>query len=206
MQNVLGIDPGIANCGFAVVDAESKRILAAGVIVPASRRQTNITKTRTGKRKKTVVPGSLSATENDMQRCGVIFERLIEIVREFDVVAIAVEDRTVNAAWAASTKMTQTGVLVAVECCSIATGRPRTLLPVKDVHSILGIAIPRGQDAKPYIERVVMARLGDYEPHIIHGITPAGRRVHAYDAAAVALAAMSLQTSHVARAIRGATS
>jgi len=198
-MRIFGVDPGIANFGWAVVKVDEKQtqLLGVGVFAPESHRQTTIRmiKTRAGgtKRKREPVPGSLSTAENDTQRCGQIFEFVVKKLGELDVDGgVAIEDRTVNAAWAGALKMAQSGVLVAIECARLACGfERRDLIPVKDVHFALGVKVPRGVDPKQLVESAVRAEITDCS--LVEAINPKSLRVHVYDAIAVILAATRLE-------------
>lgn len=198
---ILGIDPGILNCGWCLVDIDrfgGCSFVNGGVISPPSNRKRKTVTGPRGGTKREVVPGSVSSSENDTQRSGQIFvgiESIVDVRRNAkpyqQVRCIVVEDRTLNAVWATGTKMTQQGVLTAVECVARLHGLPRDLVPVKKVHSALGIKIPRGKDAKSYVDAAVRERM---DCNLLDALVKAkGKRQHIIDAAAAAMAAVSME-------------
>ena len=178
---ILGIDPGFANFGWAVVQfekAQPPRLLASGVI-------------RTDAR-----AGRLTVSESNAQRCGQIADALVDIMDNWRPWIIGTEAQSWTRRHKADVQVAQAfGIIFAL---AGVDGCPVVHLPPQVVkQKICGVK----SATKQQIQDALADRLVDYGPTI--GQIPKTTRHHAADAAAVALAA---QTSDLALALvrRGA--
>lgn len=175
-MRILGIDPGFANFGWAVLDfpeAAPPEICAAGVI-RTSRRQ-----------------GRETASESNAKRCGEIAERLCMVMDDWRPWIIGTEAQSWTRRHKADTQVAQAfGVLFALAGMD---GCPVVHLPPQGVKMV---AAGSKRASKADVQAALAERLRFYQKTI--GQIPKSFREHAADAAAVALAA---ERSDLARAL-----
>ena len=175
-MRILGIDPGFANFGWAVLDfpeAAPPEICAAGVIRTTARR------------------GRQTVSESNAKRCGEIAERLCQLMDDWRPWIIGTEAQSWTRRHKADTQVAQAfGVLFALAGID---GCPVVHLPPQEVKLT---ACGRKNASKADIQAELVERLRFYKKTV--GQIPKSHREHASDAAAVALAA---ERSDLARAL-----
>lgn len=165
-MRILGLDPGLANLGWAVLDFEAARpprLIAAGVL-----------RTSPGRK--------LTMSESNGARCADIGSDLAGIMDDCQPWIMATEAQSWTRRHKADVQVAQAfGVIFAlagVDQCPIVH------LPPKEVKQR---ATGRKSASKADVQAALADRLVDYEATV--GQIPKSHRDHAADAAAVALAA-----------------
>lgn len=175
-MRILGIDPGFANFGWAVLDfseAAPPEICAAGVI-RTSRRQ-----------------GRETVSESNAKRCGELSDRLCQVMDDWRPWIIGTEAQSWTRRHKADTQVAQAfGVLFALAGMDNC---PVVHLPPQQVKMT---ACGRKNASKADVQAALSERLRFYAKTV--GQIPKSHLEHAADAAAVALAA---ERSDLARAL-----
>lgn len=166
-MRLVGIDPGFANFGWAVLDfpeAAPPEICAAGVI-------------RTTRRQ-----GRETVSESNAKRCGEIAERLCQIMDDWRPWIIGTEAQSWTRRHKADVQVAQAfGVIFALAGMDSC---PVVHLPPQEVKMR---ACGKKSASKAEVQAALAERLRFY--HKTVGEIPKSHREHAADAVAVALAA-----------------
>lgn len=178
---VLGLDPGFASLGWAVLDLGAPRILGLGVL----RTQKESAKAR------------LLAIEDNGRRCRELYRGLVEIIDAYRPGVIAAEAMSFPRSASVAAKVAMVwGLLFAV---TEARGLP---LQQATPQQVKRWATGSRSCSKDDVAFEVRRRCtnGNASEALLDGV-PSGLHEHAWDAAAVALACAD---SDVVRAMRGA--
>jgi Holliday junction resolvasome RuvABC endonuclease subunit len=176
---ILGLDPGLANLGWAVFELleHSDRVVEVGVF----------------RTEKSHVKRHMLASDDNVRRARESASKLIDILNRYTVMAICAESMSFPRSASAAAKM-------AMCWGSVATLSEQKNLSVIQAspQEVKKIVCGSKAASKEDVEEAVKRRYPDVESML--GNVSASYREHAYDAVAVVMA--SMQLSEVIRAIR----
>jgi crossover junction endodeoxyribonuclease RuvC len=175
---VLGVDPGFANFGYAVVELgrESDRVVKLGLIA---------TKKDNNKRK------TLAADDN-VRRCTEIAHELVELTAHYDIVCVCAEAMSFPRNASAAAK-------VALSWGSIVTLAYVQSIPIVQCSpQQLKQAVCGDRSASKEAVQEVLQRMYSYAPGLLTSVAPSAQE-HPYDALGAVVAAKDSDVLKLAR-------